>query len=232
MRDALRHFVAELVGTFALVLVAGAALVTADPGVPNGLQPALAYGLVVAALVSATIRVAGHFNPAVTVGFLAARRIEPVMAGVFLVAQLLGATLAAYALEAVLPGTAITATDLGGQRVAPEVGQAGAALVEAFATFLLVLTLFGSAVDRHAPRLGGLPAGLVVVANVLAFGRLSGASMNPARSFGPAVASGDLAGQSVYWIGPLLGGIAGALLYQGLFMRHGIEPVDHGAVQP
>jgi glycerol uptake facilitator-like aquaporin len=70
------------------------------------------------------------------------------------------------------------------------------------------------------------------MADILAIGPLTGASMNPARSFGPAVASNFFEGHLVYWIGPLIGGIAAALLYDWLFLPRGVEPVDHGAVRP
>ena len=95
-----------------------------------------------------------------------------------------------------------------------------------------MFVVFGTAVDPHAPKVGGFAIGLTVTADILAIGPLTGASMNPARSFGPAVASGIFEAQAVYWIGPILGGIAAALLYDRLFLRRGKEPADHGAVEP
>src|ERR671938_1164976 len=105
MRDSIRHFVAEFVGTFALVFVGGATIINAQArGSGAGLlEVALAHGVILGVLVTATMRISGHLNPAVTLGFLAARRIEPVMAGLYVVAQLLAAMLAAYALRALLP---------------------------------------------------------------------------------------------------------------------------------
>jgi aquaporin TIP len=233
MRDSIRHFVAEFVGIFALVVVGGAALINAQSrGSGAGLlEVALAHGLILAVMVTATMRISGHFNPAVTLGFLATRRIEPVMAGVYIVAQLLGAMLAAYALRALLPEADAMAARLGGQAVASNISGGQAIGLEALATFFLVFTIFGTAVDPNAPRVGGLAIGLTVTADILAIGPLTGASMNPARSFGPAVASGIFEGQVVYWTGPILGGLAAALLYDTLFLRRGVEPVDHGAVQ-
>ena len=234
MRDSIRHFVAEFVGIFALVFVGGAALINAQArGSGAGLlEVALAHGLILAVAVTATMRISGHFNPAVTLGFLVTRRIEPVMAGVYVVAQLLGAMLGAYALRGLFPEPDATAARLGGQQIALTVTAWQAIGLEAIATFLLVFVIFGTAADPNAPRVGGLPIGLTVAADILAIGPLTGASMNPARSFGPAVASGIFEGQAVFWTGPLIGGVAAALLYDTLFLRRGVEPVDHGAVRP
>jgi len=234
MRDSIRHFVAELVGVFALVFVGGAALVNAQArGSGAGLlEAAFAHGLILAVAVTATMRISGHLNPAVTLGFLAARRIEPMMAGVYVVAQLVGAMLAAYALRALLPEADAVAARLGGQAISENVGIWQAIGLEAAATFFLVFVIFGTAVDPNAPRVGGLAIGLTLSACILGIGPLTGASLNPARSFGPAVASGVFEGQIVFWLGPILGGIVAALLYDGLFLRRGVEPVDHGAVRP
>src|SRR6059058_6585737 len=100
MRDSLRHFVAEFVGTFALVFVGGAAIMMAQQGVGSLGTVAAAHGLILAIMVSAAMRISGHFNPAVTLGFLATRRIQPLMAAVYVVAQLLGAMAAAYLTKA------------------------------------------------------------------------------------------------------------------------------------
>lgn len=228
MRDSLRHFVAEFIGTFALVFVGGASI-AAGGGLVG---VALAHGIILAVMVSATMRISGHFNPAVTVGFLAARRIEPMMAGVYIAAQITGAILAAYALKNLLPAQLAAATRLGGQSISSEISLGQAIGLEAIATFFLAFVIFGTAVDPKAPRVAGLAIGLTVAADILAIGPFTGASMNPARSFGPAVASGIFEGQAVYWIGPLVGAVAAALLYDTLFIRREREPVDHGAVRP
>jgi MIP family channel proteins len=228
MRDSLRHFVAELIGTFALVFVGGGAI-AAGAGLVG---VALAHGIILAVMVSALMRISGHFNPAVTVGFLAARRIEPMMAGVYIAAQIIGAILAAYALKALLPASVAAATRLGGQSISLEITAGQAIGLEAIATFFLAFVIFGTAVDPKAPRIGGLAIGLTIAADILAIGPFTGASMNPARSFGPAVASGVFEGQFVYWVGPLIGAVAAALLYDTLFIRREREPVDHGAVRP
>jgi MIP family channel proteins len=234
MRDSWRHFVAEFIGIFALVFVGGAAIMVAvQTQAPNALlDVAVAHGLILALMVTATMRISGHLNPAVTIGFLAARRIEPMMAVVYIIAQLLGAALAAYALKAIFPAAVAETTRLGGQSVATDVSTFQAIFAEAIATFFLTFVVFGTAVDPKAPKVGGFAIGLVVTADILAIGPLTGASMNPARSFGPAVVSGVLVGQMIYWIGPIIGSILAAVLYDQLFLRRGIEPVEHGAVRP
>lgn len=234
MRDSLRHFVAEFVGTFGLVFVGGGAIMSAQlANNPAGItQIALAHGLILALMVSATMRVSGHLNPAVTLGFVVTRRIEPVMAMVYIIAQVLAAVLAAYALRGLFPAAVAVSSRLGGQSISIDVTMFQAVTLEFIATFFLVFVVFGTAVDPRAPQVGGFAIGLTVGADILAIGPLTGASMNPARSFGPAVASGIFEGQAVYWIGPILGGIAAALVYEALFIPHATEPVDHGPVRP
>jgi MIP family channel proteins len=236
MKDSWRHFAAEFIGTFALVFVGGGAIITSSinqgPGVV--LNIALAHGLILALVVTATMRISGHLNPAVTAGFLATGRIDAIMAVVYWIAQFLGATLAAYALKALYPASVAMAARLGGQSISNDVSLLQAIVLEAIATFLLVFVVFGTAVDPKAPRVGGFAIGLTVTADILAIGPLTGASMNPARSFGPAIVSGIYEGQAAYWLGPLIGGVAAAVLYDRLFLRHRgeTEPADHGTVRP
>jgi aquaporin Z len=233
MRDSWRHFTAEFVGIFALVFVGGAASMSAAISkIPALVPAALAHGIILAVMVTATMRISGHLNPAVTIGFLVTKRIGPVMAVIYLIAQLLGAVLAAYALKALFPASVAAATRLGGQFVAGDVTTFQAIVLEAIATFFLVFVVFGTAVDPHAPKVGGFAIGLTVTAGILAIGTSTGGSMNPARSFGPALVTQVFEGQAVYWIGPILGGIAAALLYDGLFLRRGKDSPDHGAVEP
>ena len=217
-----KHFIAEFVGTFALVFVGGAAIMMAQhTGNPAGLlQIALAHGLILALMVSAAMNVSGgHFNPAVTTALLVARRITPTIAGVHILAQLIGALAAAWALKMTMPSAVFDATMGGGQSIALDVTMSQAIILEALATFFLMFVIYGTAVYVNAPRIGGLAIGLTIAADILAIGPLTGASMNPARSLGPAVASGVLAGQVVYWIGPIIGAIAGAMLWEFGLLR-------------
>ena len=233
MRDAWRHFLAEFIGTFALVFVGSGAIMSAKSvdSAAGLVEVALAHGLILAVMVSALMRVSGHFNPAVTLGFLATRRIEAMMAALYIVAQLMGAVIAAYALKATFPDALFTATRGGGQAISLDISGGQAFLLEAIATFFLGFVVFGTAVDPKAPRLGGLAVGFVVAADILAIGPFTGASMNPARSFGPALASGVFEAQLIYWLAPITGAVIAAVLYEFLFLRRGIEPVDHGELQ-
>src|SRR4029079_1286499 len=149
MRDAWRHFAAEFIGTFALVFVGSGAIMTSRlSGSTAGLvEVALAHGLILAVMVSATMRISGHFNPAVTLGFLATRRIDAMMAGIYIAAQITAAILAAYALKWLLPDSLTAATRLGGQAISLEVSAGQAIALEAIATFFLAFVIFGTAVD-------------------------------------------------------------------------------------
>src|SRR2546423_5384759 len=197
MRDAWRHFIAEFIGTFALVFVGSGAIIHArTTGNPAGLlEIAFAHGLILAVMVSALMRISGHFNPAVTLAMLATRRIEAMMAGIYIVAQILGAVAAGYALKAAVSDATFAATRGGGLTIALDVTAGQAFLVEAIATFFLVFAVFGTIVDLRGPKIGGLAIGFVVAAGILAIGPLTGASMNPARAFRPAGGGGVYAGQ-------------------------------------
>jgi MIP family channel proteins len=234
MRDAWRHCAAEFIGTFALVFVgSGAIMIARMSQSPAGLvEVALAHGLILAVMVSALMRISGHFNPAVTLGILATRRIEANMAALYIVAQLLGAIAAGYALKASFPDSVFIATRGGGQSVALDITGSQAFMLEAIATFFLAFVIFGTAVDLRGPKIGGLAIGFTIAADILAIGPLTGASMNPARSFGPAVASGVYEAQLLYWAAPITGALIASLLYEFLFMRRGREPVDHGELKP
>jgi len=233
MRDAWRHFIAEFIGTFALVFVGGAAIMTVTQNqMPGGLVAvALAHGLILSIFVTALMRISGHFNPAVTLGFVASRRIDPTMAVIYIIAQLFGAIVAAYALKATFPADVFMATRGGGQSIALNTSGTQAWILEAIATFFLVFVIFGTAVDPKAPKVGGFAIGLAVAADILTIGPVTGASMNPARSFGPAFVSHIYEGQIIYWTAPIVGSIVAALLYDTLFIRREPEPLDHGSLE-
>ncbi|HEX7020139.1 MAG TPA: aquaporin [Gemmatimonadaceae bacterium] len=234
MRDAWRHFAAEFIGTFALVFVGGAAIITSPAVAAQNsiINIAFAHGLILAIMVTATMRISGHLNPAVTAGFLVTGRIEAMMAVVYWIAQIFGAIVGAYALKGLFPETAVTLARIGGQSISADVSLLQAIILEAIGTFFLVFVVFGTAVDPRAPRVGGFAIGLTLTADILAIGPLTGSSVNPARSFGPAVVSRIFEGQTAYWIGPLVGGILAALLYDKLFLPREQESPLHGPIEP
>ena len=234
MKDAWRHFLAEFIGVFALVFVGGGAIITSpllqvQAAVVN---IAFAHGLILAIMVTATMRISGHLNPAVTTAFLVTRRIEPLMAVTYWIAQFLGAIIAAYVLKALYPAQIVAVTRLGGQSISADITMLQAISLEAIATFFLTFVVFGTAVDPKAPKVGGFAIGMAVTVGILSIGPLTGGSMNPARSIGPAVVSGIFEGVTAYIIGPIVGAVAAGLLYENLFLRRGVEPVDHGAIRP
>jgi MIP family channel proteins len=203
--------VAEAVGTFLFFFVGiGAVVAGADlVGV------AFAHGLALAVLVSALGAVSGgHFNPAVTVAVRLTGGIHWGHAVAYIVAQLVGAVAAGFAVRAVFPEAAFDAAGGGTPALGNGITVAAGIGIEAVLTLLLVLTVFGTAIDARAPKIGGLAIGLAVAADIMMGGPLTGAAMNPARWFGPAVASGSYDNWYVWWVGPLIGAIVGAVIYR------------------
>jgi MIP family channel proteins len=216
-----RRAVAELVGTLAFVFVgAGSAVSTqyiasSDPGFPSLILIALANGGGLAIGISATMNLSGgQLNPAVTIGALVARKISVGDAAVYIVSQVVGATIAAYLLMASLPSAFGDPVHWGTPALGPQTSVAQGILLEAIMTFFLVMVVFGTAIDARAPKLGGFAIGLIVVADVIVGGPFTGAAMNPARATGPAIASMTLNNLYVWWVGPILGAIVAAIVYK------------------
>lgn len=213
---------AEFVAVFALVFIGAGSIITnqlAGGGV-GLLGVAFAHGLVLAVFVTATMSISGgHINPAVTLAMVSTGRMEKLLGALYVVTQLLGATLAAFALTLVFPEDATTAASLGATIVASGVTTLQAILLEAILTFFLVFTVFATGVDTKGPRVGGFAIGLVLVFDILVGGPLTGASMNPARSFGPALVANIWDNHVVYWIGPILGAVLAGLLYEHVYLR-------------
>ena len=213
-----RRLVAEALGTFSFVFV-GAAVVVVNGGFPNHgiglLGISLAHAVALSVMVTATMTISGgHLNPAVTVGLLVARRIDPASAAAYIVTQLASASLAALLVKMLLPAAAVRSALLGVPVIASSVTLGQAIGIELVLTFFLVSAVFGTAVSLEAPRVGGFGIGLVLLFDILVGGPLTGAAMNPARAFGPALVSGQWLGHIVYWVGPILGGILAALVWQ------------------
>jgi MIP family channel proteins len=180
-----------------------------------------------------------HINPAVTVAMLLSGKIEAAVAGTYVLAQLVGAVVAGGILKLVSPEQVALQTHLGTTSLAAHLSAPEGVLIEAVLTFLLVLTIFGVAVDERGNKsLAGVAIGLVITLDILMGGPLTGASMNPARTFGPALVSNFWNDHLVYWIGPLLGAAAASLLYQGAFLggirwaMPGVTPRRAGPEKP
>jgi aquaporin TIP len=227
LEDPLRRAVAEFVGTFALIFVGAGSILTAsaigDPSPLLGI--ALAHGLVIAVMASAVGHISGgHFNPAVTLGFVVARRMELALAGVYWVSQFAAAIAAAYLLKWIYPGEQHTL----GERTLG-VGSGAGVVLEGILTFFLVWVIFATAADARGSfkSIAGLAIGLTISFDVLIAGPLTGAAMNPARAFGPQLAVSAWSDGWVWYVGPLVGGALAALVYEFLYLRP-LAPVPPG----
>jgi MIP family channel proteins len=226
MRLTVEQAVAEFVGTMALVFVGAGSVAVLAPelGDQAVVGIALAHGLVLAIMVSNLGHISGaHLNPAVTVGVWIAGRIGTLRALGYVVAQLVGAAAGAGLLRWALPEAVWRETALGLPQVnaAAGISDGKAVLIEAVLTFFLVFTVFAAAVDERGAfgKVAGLTIGLVLTMDILVGGSLTGASMNPARTFGPALVAGEWSDFWVYVAGPLAGAIIAATLYWVAFLR-------------
>lgn len=227
-----RNLTCELIGTFALTFIgAGAILTTTWTGGEPGLVGiALAHGIVLSIVVSATMNISGgHINPAVTVAMMVTGRMKPPTGLAYIVAQCVGATIAGFLLSFVYSAigesaagvsgaAAIEQCKLGTPAFASFVTPGVALIVEVVLTFFLVFAVFGTAVDERAPKIGGFGIGLTVCVDILMGGPITGAAMNPARTIGTLIGGGDATSSLwsqhwVYWVGPLAGGILAAVVY-------------------
>lgn len=234
-RDYVRRGVAEFVGTFALIFVAGGGAAFART--PTDL--ALENGLVIAVMVSAFGFISGgFFNPAVTLGFLVTRRIAPLLAVWYFVVQFGAAALAALLLKWILPSGPESGGMLGVPAINSGIGAGAAVVVEAVLTFFLVWVVFATAVDPRGSfkQISGLAIGLTVAFGVLMAYGLTGGAMNPARAFGPQLVGNHWAHGWVWYVGPFAGGVIAATLYEILYLRpprpRPVGPSETGVLEP
>jgi aquaporin Z len=217
-----RALVAEFVGTFALIFVGvGAiAVTTADKRGPDLVAVALAHGLTIAVMVSATAAISGgHLNPAVTLGALVSGRIGIVGAAGYWVAQVLGGVGGALVIAITVPANQLRAAQYGIPSPGPGITLTEALILELVLTFFLMFVIFGTAMDARAPKLGGLLIGFTITLDILVGGPLTGAAMNPARFLGPALVNlSQLQYTWIYLIGPGAGAVLAALLWR-LFLE-------------
>ena len=214
--------IAEFVATFALIVVGAGAVILHTNGQLDLTGVALANGLVLAAMVSVTAHLSGGLaNPAVAISLWVTGKLPTGRAWVLVGAQVAGAVAGAFLLRFLLP-TALFESGSGG---IPALGDGIATgkgiVIEAVATFFLVFAVFGTVVDDRgpSPNTSGLTIGLVLAVDMLAFFPYTGAAANPARWFGPALATTDWSSGSVWIVGPIAGGIIAGVLYWSVFLK-------------
>lgn len=239
-----QKWAAELIGTWALVLVGpGAAAVTlllaegtakatvfnigigALGGLGDWLAVGLAFGFIIAAVIYSIGHISGaHINPAVTIGLWSVRRFPGSQVAPYIVAQLVGAALGSLTLLALLGTRGATVGGLGAPGPFPGVSAWQAYLAEAVGTFILMWTIMGVAVDQRAPKgWAGLIIGLVVAGVIITMGNVSGQGINPARTFGPVFIDSFVSGAPRLWahfvgyaLAPIIGAVVAALLYDAV----------------
>ena len=215
----IRAPLAEFIGTFFLCFAGIAAILGGTQAVGSNVGLvgiALAHGLALSVAIATFGGVSGaHFNPAVTIALLATGRVAAPTALTYIVAQLAGATTAAVICSGVFPEAAVAQANLGIPLPGPWVTTSTLVLVEFVLTFLLVTAIFGMAVDPRGQevKIGSFAVGMTVAFEILAAGPVTGASMNPARSFGPALVQGYWQWHWAYWVAPIAGGVVAAMVY-------------------
>lgn len=223
-----QKLLAEFIGAFTLIFI-GAGSICADKYLSTSGQGgigvlgiAVAHGLAMAIMVTSLGHVSGgHFNPAITLGFWVTKRLGTVKSIFYWVAQLLGATAAAYLLSIIVPESIWRPAALGTPDLAADFTRWHGMLLEGLMTFLLVFVVFATAVDAKGAfnKIAGFAIGLTITMDILLGGPLTGAAMNPARAFGPALVAHHWTNHGVYWVGPLLGGVLAGVIYDRAFLR-------------
>ncbi len=234
-----KQSLAEAFGAFTLLVIGAGSILTAtatNPGGDNLIVIAFAHGLAIFIGVSAVGHISGaHFNPAVTFGFLIARKIQPLTAVAYWGSQLLGAIIGVLVLSLIFSGAgdmtdmynAAESTNFGATALHGDLSPAIGILIEAVLTFILVFVIFQVAVDENGPStIAPIAIGMTITLAALMAGPLTGAALNPARAFGPALISGYWTEHYVYWIGPLLGGGLGALFATYVIQHKDAEAED------
>ncbi len=229
--------IAEFIGTFTLTFIGVLSLIAipivGGTGPESVVAVALAHGLTLVVMVAALGAVSGgHFNPAITFGFVVTGRMNPLTALIYWVSQLAGAAAASGLLMSM---TNVSTVMRGAPGLAENVGVGMGLVLEAVCTFFLVLVVFGTAVDDRAPKsVYPFAIGLTVTMGILAIGPITGAALNPARAFGPAIVIGEFTRHWIYWVGPMAGGALGAAVQHFLLMRQApsAEVAEHGGPAP
>lgn len=217
-----RAAVAEFVATFALVFVGAGAVILNANGQLDLTGVALAHGLVLAIMVSITVHLSGGMvNPAVAVSLWVTGKVSSPRAGALILAELAGAIAGAFLLRFLVPTEMFDSGNGGIPALGDGITIGKGILIEAVTTFFLVFAVFGTVVDDRGPysKTAGLTIGLVIAFGIMAFAPYTGAAMNPARWFGPALATTDWSDWYVWIVGPIAGGIIAGVLYWSVFLK-------------
>jgi MIP family channel proteins len=211
----MKRAIVEFIGPFALCFMGIGSIILSD----NTVAIALAHGLAIGLCIIAAGHISGgHFNPAVTISLFATGRISLNEGVIYIGSQLLGAVAACVVLLATFPSELRDAVGFGIPAVGGGFSSGNALVAEMVATFFLVFVIFGTAVDlRSGKALTGLAIGLTITMDILGIGGVSGAAMNPARWFGPAVVDGNFTDFWIWIVGPIIGGLVAAFLWSNVF---------------
>ncbi len=236
-RDPLQRAFAEFVGTFALVFIGVGSIVAT--GGHDLTAIALAHGLAIGVMASAVGHISGgHFNPAVTLGFLVTRRIDARLAAAYWFAQITAAILGALLIQGFLPERGVDAVDLGTPQLGSGISAGQGLGIEVVLTFFLVWVIFATAADpRGAFRsVAGLAIGFTITLDIYMGGPFTGAAMNPARALGPQLVQGVWSDAWVWYLGPVIGAVLAALVYEWLYLRplapEPVGPPETGIEEP
>ncbi len=232
--DDCREFAAEFIATMIFVFIGAGSVVVTGTMIGDGITPAslvaisLAHGMTITVLIAATSHISGgHINPAVTFAVWLVGQMDTAKGVMYVIAQLAGAVVGAYLIVAVIPDAA--EGNLGAHGLGIGVSATGGLLAEIVLTFILVFVVFAVAIDPRGPQyLAPIAIGLAVFVDHLFGVTITGASMNPARSFGPALVAWDWGNHWIYWVGPGVGAALAALGYRFAFLS-GFESVHEKA---
>jgi MIP family channel proteins len=252
--DPLRRGFAEFVGTFTLVFIGAGSIMAVAVAFSSAQAPpeqlaslagftlvgvALAHGLAIAVMVSAVGHISGgHFNPAITLGFLVTRRLAPTLAIVYWSMQFAAATAAAALLRWIFEEPERQVVSLGAPALGRGIDHWQGFVVEIVLTFFLVWVVFATAADPGGTfkSIAGLAIGFTITLDVLMGGPLTGAAMNPARAFGPELLAREWADAWIWYAGPAVGAVLAALAYEWLYLRPlrplPVGPPETGVIEP
>jgi aquaporin TIP len=249
--DPIRRGFAEFVGTFTLVFIGAGSILTLQAALnfarfPGPVGPlftlvaiAFAHGLAIAVMVSAVGHISGgHFNPAITLGFLITRRLAPMLALVYWVLQFAAAAAAALLLRWFYDAVTRNTAHLGAPTLAANISTWQGVVIEGVLTFFLVWVVFATAADPGGTfkSIAGLAIGFTITLDILMGGPLTGAAMNPARAFGPELVQSYWTNAWVWYLGPFAGGAIAALAYEWLYLSPvrplPVGPPETGVIEP